>query len=524
MKGIILILMVYNPFYKGGKRVNPLIIKESQIINQDTAEVANWISNYGFLGGEAAADRYGLSWPKSSTFNNFYLWLSYFSIGVRENDSFYVTKSDFVANEWGTGKVIYHAPGVSEEDIIVSWHDSTTNPRNAPGRHLGVTVIIKSYTWSYEPWNDFIAYEIFVTWNKNQCDIPNVGDTLNNLFLGMWYECDVSGKDPSEPHIDDLVFFDGYVNHEWDNLGYPYDSITLLPDSFFNIPDGVLDQYIVYGDDSLEHTIRGDTILIPRNLSFMWDGDDYSTPDDDTGENGASAGYVGVALLYAPPSPADTVWVDSYGDTCRIVRVWAHQWWGWYSAPTTDEEFFHYLEGKHPATDSMRFAYLPSTPNDYKFLISSGPFNVKDGDTLKFVWVAAVGQGMNGGYDGYYGRGWIRGLRQTIDYALKAYYAGSQISDPCHPSAPDEDIHWDILSVSEKNYEKKKILSFPSIIKSSFVLNTNRKIELKIYNISGRKIKEAIVINKERPFKNLKKGIYFLKIKGEEVKKIILIY
>jgi len=499
------------------KFITLIIIGQAIIIPQKKAEVWNCITNYGCLGGEGSVEHYGLSWPGSNSFNNYYLWNSYFAIGVKENNSYYVTRHDYPGGEWGYGKLIYQGPGVSEEDIIISWHDSLTNTHNAVGRHLGITVICKSYTWSYEPWNDFIAYEFFVIWNKDQCDIPNVGDTLNDLFLGILYDCDISGMDQSDPHIDDLPFFDGYVAGEWDTLGYPYDSITLLPDSFLNTPDGIYDQYIVYGDDSLEHTIHGDTLILPRNLSYMWDGDNPATPGNDTGENGWSAGYVGAALLYASLSPADSIWIDSYGDTCRIVRVWAHRVWDWYNDPQTDEEFYNRMAGI-----PNRFDYLPQNVNDYRFLISSGPFNIADGETLKFVFVAAVGQGLNGGNDSVYGRNWIRGLRQTIDYALTAYYAGSEISDPYHPSGPDEDIHWKILSISEKGY-KKISLKIPTILNSSYILKTKEPLKIEIYNPSGRKIKELFVKGKMMPFKNLKGGIYFIKINDKELKKIIVL-
>jgi len=498
--------------------VKLLIIFQIMQIPQTKAEVWNWISPSAELGGSYGSQNlYGLRWPGPHPLKNDYLYSASFVIGVKENNTAYVTRNDYALQEWGNGKLIYQGPGTSEEDIIVSWHDSLTNFHNGAGRHLGVTVICKSYTWSYEPWNDFIAYEFFVIWNKNQCDIPNVGDTLNNLFLGLYYDCDVSSADPTEPYIDDLVFFDGYVAGEWDTLGYPYDSITLLPDTFLNIPDGIYDQYIVYGNDSLEHTIHGDTLILPRNLSYMWDDDNPATPGNDKGENGYSAGYVGVALLYSPPSPADSIWIDAYGDTCRIPRVWSHKSWNWEQDPPTDEEFYKIMAG-----ESGRFDYLPSSVFDYRFLISSGPFNVADGETLKFVFVAAVGQELNGGYDSIYGRNWIRGLRQTIDYALTAYYAGSEISDPYHPSGPDEDIHWKILSISEKNY-KRISLNFPTILNSSYILKTKEPLKIEIYNASGRKINEILVKDKGMPFKNLKGGIYFIKINKKDFKKFIIL-
>jgi len=492
------------------------------LINQEIPEAYNYITNYGLLGGERCLWRWGMSWP-GAVFNNWYAEEVEFAVGTKINGIPYVTTNYFnwhpyFKREWNAGEIIYHGPGVSEEDIVLEWNDYISNPYNLPGRHTGIKVICRTYTWSYEPWNDFIPYEFFVIWNKSECDIPNVPDTLDSLFIGILCDFDISGSDPTDPYNDDLAFFDGYVAHEWDTLGYPYDSITLLPDTFLSIPDGIYDQYIVYGNDSLEHTIHGDTLILPRNLGFMWDDDDPMTPGNDKGEEGASAGYVGVALLYSPPSPADTTWICNYcGDTCRIPRVWASRWWVSTSHPS-DTLLYQWLSG-----DPIRFQYkyFLATPLMW-CSISSGPFKIADRETLKFVFVLAVGQGMNGGNDLYWQRNWIRGLRQTIDYALTAYYAGSEISDPYHPSGPDEDIHWKILSISEKNY-KRISLNFPTILNSSYILKTKEPLKIKIYNASGRKISEILVKDKGMPFKNLKGGIYFIKINKKEFKKFIIL-
>uniref|UniRef100_A0A7V4ABL1 T9SS type A sorting domain-containing protein n=1 Tax=candidate division WOR-3 bacterium TaxID=2052148 RepID=A0A7V4ABL1_UNCW3 len=473
----------------------------------------------GCLGGEWSAGSYGLTWPGGIPINNYYLWGSYFAIGVKENNFPYVTAWDYPLGEWAPCSLIYHGPGISEDDIIMTWHDLITNPRNAAGRRTGLRVIMKALAWSHEPWNDFIGYEIYLIWKKDSCDIQNVGETLDSIYLGIVFDCDVSGADQSDPHIDDMPFYDGYVAHEWDTLGYPYDSIILLPDSFINTPDGIYDQYIVYGDNEWEHTLHGEILILPRNLSFMWDDNNPSTPGNDKGENGASAGYVGLALLYSPTSIGDTTWICPHcGDTCRIPRVWAHHIWDWQNDPTNDSIFYEHLAGR-----PVRFMYKPQDTFDYRFLLSVGPFKMADKETLKFVFAGAVGQELNGGNDSIYGRDWIRGLRQTIDYALAAYYTGSQISDPVHPSGPDEDIHWKILKISEKNYNKIS-LNLPTILTPSYSLKTKESLTIEIFNISGRKIKEIKVKDFAFPFKNLKEGTYFLRINNEKkLKRIILI-
>lgn len=483
----------------------------TQGIIQNTAEVWNWINTNGRLGGEFSMSMPGLSWPGSETLNNHYLYAAYFLFGAKENGVAYVRNYQYNYSEWGEGKLLYEGPGISDHDIIVSWHDSLTNTNVPSGEHTGIVVICNSYEWASEPWNDFIAYEFKIVWNKDQCDIPDVGETLDSVMVGIYFDLDISGA-ASQPWLNDVVSFDGYVAGEWNFLGYPYDSILLLPDTFLNTPDGVYDQYIVYGDDSLEHTIHGDTLILPRNLSYGYDSD---------GNNGYSDGYVGYALLYAPPSSADTIWIDSYGDTCRIPRVWAHQWWGWEcSVPDNDAHWYAYMIGRHPATNNYRFVPPPYDlgAEYHEGLQSSGPFTMADKETLKFVWVAAVGQKMNGGKDTVFGRGWIRGLRQTIDYALAAYYAGSQISDPYHPSAPGEDVHWDISSFG---FEEKEVI-LPTILSSSFWIFLKKRTPIEIIDITGRRIKKYRAIGKVYPFKGIGKGIYVVKLGGKTYKTIVL--
>ncbi|MEO0302086.1 MAG: T9SS type A sorting domain-containing protein, partial [candidate division WOR-3 bacterium] len=189
---------------------------------------------------------------------------------------------------------------------------------------------------------------------------------------------------------------------------------------------------------------------IPYGMSYIYDGDDPAVPGNDEGEGGKSAGYCFGAFIYAPPSVSDSIWIDN-GDTCRIVRPFSHQWWNWESDPGTDLDRYRYMKGKHPATQGYRYAPHPYDLNasefDYRFLNTVGPYTLRSGDTLKFVWIAGVGQGLDGGIDNYWGRGWIRGARQTLEWAYRAYYAGNP-GDPAHPTAPKfdpaKDNHWKI--------------------------------------------------------------------------------
>ncbi|MEO0254297.1 MAG: T9SS type A sorting domain-containing protein [candidate division WOR-3 bacterium] len=61
-------------------------------------------------------------------------------------------------------------------------------------------------------------------------------------------------------------------------------------------------------------------------------------------------------------------------------------------------------------------------------------------------------------------------------------------------------------------------MNLPTILTPSYSLKTKENFKIEIFNISGRKIKEIKVKDSIFPFKNLKKGIYFLRIKKNELK------
>jgi hypothetical protein len=453
------------PFGKGTFRTHVLFPPDDQIFPITVGEAWNYISNFGSLGGEFGQALIGYSWPGGAVVNNYYLWGSYFAVGAKVGGDYYVTHHDYPRGEWDPSEdpPVFTGPGKSAYDVLVAMDDFADNPWNNPGRHLGIKVIIRAMAWPHEPYNDFIAHEIYITYDQSQCDIPGATDVLDSVFVGMWYDCDVSGADQTDPHIDDLVCYDGWTNGEWDNPAFqfrePTDEYTILPDSFIPEPDGVPDQYMIWGDEPDDIIVDsshaweiqvGDTTilgyLIPRGISYIYDGDDPANPGDDVGEGGMSAGFIGGAWIYTPPSPSDSIWVVD-GETLRIVRPWSHQWWNWESDPATDIEVYEYLAGRHPATLTYRYAPHPwdigAAEFDYRFLSTVGPFRIASGETLKLVWVAGVGQGLNGGTDDYWRGGqWVHGLRHVIEWGYKAYYAGSEHSDPVHPSDPDSDTHW----------------------------------------------------------------------------------
>ncbi len=489
-----------------------------QIKVDTVSECWNYFANFATFGGEFSSGYYGLSWPGKINVNNYYIWGSYFVVGTKIGSEYFCTASQYPPyyGEWEPSDTIYEINARADHEMVTFWDDYKSNPRNSAGRHLGVKVKVISLSFTDEPFNDFIAYELYISYDSSQCDIQEKSDFLDSVYVGFIYDFDISGADPTDPSTDDLYSFDGWTFGEWDSLGYPYDSITLLPDSFLSVPDGVWDQFLVWGDESDEFTVHGDTYEIPRNIGYMYDND---------GENGVCEGYAGVKLIYAPKSPSDSIWIDNYGDTVRWVCPAAFQVWKLGSEPGIDADYYAYLKGRHPATAPYRFVPPPDFGAgwDYKILVSSGPFKIYHGDTICIVFGVVIGQRMNGGYDSYWGRGWIRGLRQDADFMLKAYYSGSMSSDPIHPSCPKGDYHW--IGIRESYRDREiKLRNFQIFYTEKGIYIVSKKMTtISIFDISGRKLM-ALNLYPEKKVKigKLKRGVYFIKdINNRQIKIVV---
>ncbi|MCD6163538.1 MAG: hypothetical protein J7K40_14150 [candidate division Zixibacteria bacterium] len=146
-----------------------------------------------------------------------------------------------------TGSLTRDIPGrvfeaISEQDFICKYDDTKTSGvnidpiSNRPHKPLGISVIQKSYSWSYEYAEDFILIDF---------EIENVGQKrLNELWLGLYIDADVlhtseNGYGIEEGAQDDLCgFIESYANPQspdrssdiytaWiaDNDGQPYGGI-----------------------------------------------------------------------------------------------------------------------------------------------------------------------------------------------------------------------------------------------------------------------------------------------------------
>jgi len=485
-----------------------LAVEDKQYVIS-VGDVWTTFTNFGEH-GDANTILPGYSRPGNTPGQNvYYLWDGRVWIATFFQGNKYVTVYDYGQKEWtpspdnGPTGFAFIGSDKSFLDVEARYQDFKNDTRNG-GRHTGLKVIERLLSWPHDPYNQFFAYEIGITYVKDSFGISdNKPDSLE-IYLAWNYDADVCGADRTEPHIDDMVYYDGapedcniaIMDHP---MGWE-DSVTVLIDTTIHTPDDIPDGYTIWGDDPEEKAItiayyetqfgpgarpdsfmlvrpsrdnpdQMDTVyyyyLIPRNTSIIYDWDNPAEAGDDIGDNGMCKGYIGMRLIYAPPS-ANDITADNgrtagslcrpitlakstgAGDNIRLIYPKAHQWWNWENDPGDDNARYDYIVGDHPATRPYKFAPHPldfgATQFDYRFLLSAGPYWIRDGDTLWFVVVAGVGEGLNGDTNNYwYGGEYKLGLRQLMDQALLAYYTGVRgLCDPAHPCGPNEAPHWKI--------------------------------------------------------------------------------
>lgn len=493
--------------------VKPDLTKEMGYDVDDVLKVHNigklWsaIGNYGVYGDPEVPDRFpSYEWPGGS--GTHYQWEGRFWIGSIVGGEKWVSHADYGDYELHPNPDDEYQPWIypAPDDYLLGWtgenpvagrmkslqdsyvvFDDYTRDNSNP---LGVKIIQRGLSWSVKDLDDLLIFEIAVI------NEPGVGPgTLNDVFISWVFDSDVGvGADPSSPHIDDLVDFDGYdgedgdtderdwvENYDWNQNGVldGYDEhgvqyglqyhaspniVNPNYDPSLNTPDGFFDEYTVIIDPngpellwqntaqvegpggSTINAVAGSPVeidgeilygyCVPRNMSFIYDGDDPTTPEYDAGERQATQkvpGYIAGRLLYSPimfDNPIESVPVDS------ILLVSSHMWWNWNSDPGSDIQKYDFMAATHVDAKGKRFMPHPfdiGAPEfDYRFMLTTGPFSdFEEGDTLKFVYASGVGWG-------------LRGIRENMDNALVAYYSGSQTGDPYNPTSFDEDDHWKV--------------------------------------------------------------------------------
>jgi hypothetical protein len=242
---------------------------------------------------------------------------------------------------------------VSAEDTYAEYNDLDQQQHAAGQSPLGIKVIERTYKWTASYNDDFFIWDfqiINIGLDNDQNGVAETDQTLKDVHVAIRFDADVSYLGGGEYWYDDLTAY-----------------------------------------------------YAPAQLSYEFDGDDPDVPGNDTGENGASAGYIYARLLKAASKN------ESYTDPV------SHAWWTIDDDPTNEELKFAYMS-------TPGYAGQPASPYDYRFLQTVGPFaTFEPGDTINVVWALGVGDGLEGS------------IRDT-DWAKRIFDAGFLAASA--PSAP----------------------------------------------------------------------------------------
>jgi len=392
------------------------------------------------------------------------------------------------------------------------WYIYNENP-------MGVRTLQSAYSWSTPGYFQFVVEEITVT---HLSEYGNPGVPLNGFCFSIFADCDIASADPySQFYIDDMVFYDGHAiwcNDPDATFDYQFDDeITASsadvyiyqrnPDaSWINPEDDIHYVYSYRGSDGIVdadvnsngvsdhftvlfrvadgdtlfttelntglelfsdgrpsnywlHT-AGDTVyaVVPRNLSYMWDGDRPGSSTDDTGEPTyypPCNGFIGWRLLDCWLKKADGT-IERPVDVLGYPIPLSHTWWNWENSPADDVMAYDFQWGQNqdfsgrysaPAyladwigDPSAPNAYQPANPGpfpivhdnplgldyqpfDYRFLQTIGPVDLVDGDSLHIIGGWVIGRG-------------LEDLRTQADNLLDAYYRDGGWGIPDVPPVP----------------------------------------------------------------------------------------
>jgi len=495
---IILAVLLVFTFTFGYAKVNPDKLSKRPFSLKKTAtrpdhdykahtigSLWNVITNYGSFGDPnfSTTGRPSNEWPGGT--KNCYLYDAAIWVSTILNGEKWCTSYFYYYEEWepvdgtqflmGNEEVAAIGTPKSIHDSYCEFDDLDVKTEHTP---LGIKVIEHGLSWSMPEYDDFIVYEF---------DIINLGlnGYLKDVIIGFWSDLDVSSIDVSDTNIDDLVDYDGYDGSDtntdevdwvdpldldadgvtgYDDSGIPYghkmggfndsyDTALIEGDGVYDeyalieteagLPimadvDVVIGEYIIAAGDTLRRSTGKPFIgwKVPRGISYIYDGDNPSSSENDFGERTLvpnCSGFVGGSILYADSSKSDYVFPVQDSMHTRIVRPFSHQWWNWESDPDNDIEQYDYQKGQHEFSRGYHFLPNPldvGAPTfDYRYLLSVGPYDIAVGDTVHVVFTEVIGTG-------------LQGLRENSDNALTAYYTGSKNSSPYKPAPPAQDVHW----------------------------------------------------------------------------------
>jgi len=252
------------------------------------------------------------------------------------------------ADNDGDGRVDEDFAGISQQMFRTVYYDTSTIfnvffPDEAD-QHipLGLRVVQESYVWTDPQFDDFVGVEYRITNMSEIMDPP--GWTINNAYVGFYVDADV-GVDDEE------------LNYWEDDQG-----------AFAELDTSII-------------LTSGDTDELSITMGYIFDqpgaqGDDVP-------------GYCGIMFL---GHTVDTLAPDFENSLApRSVGIHAFRIWSSGNEdPRDDLDRYRYLRGLRDTARTVDAATVRA--NDYRFLVSAGPFKrIPPGSTLVFQMAFVCG-------------------------------------------------------------------------------------------------------------------------------------
>jgi len=488
--------------------------REFQIKRHNINQVEMCVSNFGKFGQDETGNAAGCWWPIGSGQNYIYgagIWFS--TIDSLTGDTLVTTGynpsggqsecvpglKDMPINH--PNAIIYMYPDpwpappdtfpmapqdtVSHQDSWCCYNDCDSN-YHMPGdtRPIGIEIYQTVYAW------DIIEIEdmIFLTY-----DIKNVsGNNLHNCYLGIATDCDIgneasSGNDICTCIIErtyvingDTIIIDD-VAYQWQNMEEP-------------------------GWNSFPGVIGFDLLQTPFDLEWGADKDNDGIPDQYERD---SAYYVINLPQYMWDVDEDGV--PDWRDASENPQVGMTAFKRFIFVPGTDPQRYMALAGYNYQTGQYEpYDTIISSPDDQKFLMSSGPFDLAP-DEIVTLLVGVMCAAREDWYDP------PDTALAPVDKWAQLYY----------------DMYWFLYTGIQENTcierPNTELTILPNPIsryaKISLSLTTSDMVSLKLYNTAGQLVREVINeytsagnYNIDLSTEGLAQGTYFLVLETPDCK------
>jgi hypothetical protein len=368
----------------------------------DVGNIWLTVTNFGFFGNSGNWKIYGRNFP-SCEFpggsHEDYLFQGALWIGaiIQTSDTTADTLCSVGADGWqwenefwpttADTDTIYEkssrepeSDAVSEEDFMMAYTDDfVVNASPASHRPMGLRIEQTDYAWSYTYNQDFVFLRF---------DMMNIGNNdLDQLYFGLYIDGDVGPWGPdydwTDKAQDDITGF-----RRW------RDNADTLWDAGYYDSDG----------NSIENTSKIDDPNELINLAWLADFDGDKEPDPGLASHPlhrewpvSADGATGTRILYPPPDSVSFNWWISNSDDTKD--------WGpavpsdpndVEGTPSGDVNKYKILSngyfdpdqvGERGVNADPNFAYPSGVDsiNDTRYLLSFGPYEIQQGETLTLI-------------------------------------------------------------------------------------------------------------------------------------------